>query len=511
MAFFSNQSSAFVWGSSIFHNSKGQDCRSLDFFKDSEHFFAVVGVYDGHGMADFASMYASEYLPSTLAKAVSKALKQPDHRGQSEGHIVATALCNALLNADARYAVCDPPGASSRSGSTVVMCLEMGNDLYFVNTGDSRACVGALGVSQSDANTCNTLPLGAKVARLNALKGIDPPYCGGECLSPSQHPNDRMKNGAVASVEPTTIDHCASENQREITRCRLAGATISQNRLFPETCLHWWSFMLTRTFGNTFSKGKAMIVNPDIFHKPVIMTREDIRAMEEAGEEAAGDRHAKLTNPHQLRNPSQYYDLRTGTVGSAGTCTPVDYVILASDGVWAVLKNEEVHQIIHQSVQDYLATSEPDCINPCLIASRITHVCMEKVAKDDLYSDDITIVLGLRRACIFAGDKEAARANPDGFLCKETGECINLSRQKEVLSRLDAWYSEIQALFKEHYKLLATREQNTYETLLKLLYTDNSQPMTHPTNRFRFLFDIDRVIRNLHVRYQALKGEGRKE
>lgn len=112
----------------------------------------MVGVYDGHGLADFASMYGSEYLPTMLAKAVSTALKQaPLNANQSV--IIATTLCNAMLNADARYADYDPPGNSSRSGSTVIMCLELNNDLYFINTGDSRACVGSLNIYQSMLNT----------------------------------------------------------------------------------------------------------------------------------------------------------------------------------------------------------------------------------------------------------------------------------------------------------------------------------------------------------------------
>lgn len=186
-------------------------------------------------------------------------------------------------------------------------------------------------------------------------------------------------------------------------------------------------------------------------------------------------------------------------------CDPVDYVILGSDGVWAVLSNEEVHAVIQRNVSSYVETGNIDNINPCLIASELSHIIMKKVAEEDLYADDITIILGFRKSCIFAGNRGC---DPSTYIFKQsTGECIDLVKQKETLKKLDTWYSDIQLSFKTYYKGVAMHGACTYDSLLKLLYTNHSVPMTNMLNKYRFLLDIDRIIKEVHTRYKILKGE----
>lgn len=474
MSFFSSQISAFVWGSSIFHNSKGQDCRSLDFFKDSEREFTVAGVYDGHGLADYASMYASEYLPAICAKACSSTLKNPENRESPKRELaVATALATAVLSADAKYAEVDPPTASSRSGSTICMAIEVGSELFFVNTGDSRAMVGNFRAVGTPTRI-GAVGTGAvrRVPRLNALHGVEPAYV-----------DESFTN--ASPFEQATVDHCASANAKEISRCKLAGATISNGRLFPETCLHWWSFMLTRTFGNTFSKGKAMIANPDIYRKPIQYEGKELERLLDSSKQLSSPQRGAGEGPTYVKGQSAYYDLSRGTVGE-GVVDPVDYVILGSDGVWAAISNQEVHAIIADSVQRYQSTKDVQYMNPCLIAARITRLCMERVRRDDLYADDVTVVLGLRRQSLF----------PRGTEYEMTAS----------LKQLDAWYHDIQEQFKSYYKNLAAQGGANYNNLLRLLYTMAGAADNNPQNKFRYILDIDRIIKDLHTNYKRLKG-----
>ncbi|KAH0574016.1 Protein phosphatase 2C [Spironucleus salmonicida] len=160
---------------------------------------------------------------------------------------------------------------------------------------------------------------------------------------------------------PLSTPH-SIEQPQELARIRLNGGTVENGRFFPETTQDSWSFMVTRSFGNGFAKGRSLTASGDFF-----TSRPDYVPCKRGGkiQQFTGD---------------------------------FEWVLCFSDGL-EVLKNSDICHFVNEQLGKYALTRNNEFANPNIICQKLVHKCYDR-CRHLSYIDDISCCLAIKRSVL---------------------------------------------------------------------------------------------------------------
>jgi serine/threonine protein phosphatase PrpC len=286
----------------------------------------LFGICDGHG-----GSFVSQFLVDEMPALVQQELQMASGKGPERLHM---ALMSSCLSAEKKLqehprmavdlkpvkgVVFNPesgqplnPKPADSSGSTGLFCLVTPSMFVIANVGDSRAVVAKSNITAAEASKAAAAAVPESTARISS------PF--GHSLASNSSSNDNNNNDSGASVVElkwASVDHKCS-NEGEKARIEAAGLTVathatsggSQMKIGGET------ISMSRSFADfTFKQSCSLQM-----YEQALVAVPDVHVFERSNEDA--------------------------------------FVVLACDGVYDVMSNEEVVAFFAEKL-GYISGTEP--------------------------------------------------------------------------------------------------------------------------------------------------------